>query len=475
MSFHVSLVGRKDLGGEIYRQIRQAILDGRLRPGDQLSPSRDLARALTLSRATVTVAYERLAGEGLVTTRPGAGTFVSVFGGNGGREAARKRFESPLRPRDIWESISLPTAFERAVEFDFRAGLPDASSFPHRAWRRFVVRALRSPEHVAGIYADPAGLPDLRAAIARHFSTSRGVDALADDVVITNGTQQALDLVARVLLAPGEKIAVEDPGYIVPTRLFRSLGLRVLGTRVDESGLVVDDLPREVRAVYVTPSHQFPLGVTLTPPRRRALLAWAERTDATIIEDDYDGEFRFGGRPPDPLQILDTKGRVVYVGSFSKTLLPTLRLGFLIAPPSLRSSLQKAKFVSDWHSSTLTQTALAHMIDEGEFARHLRRMNGIYRERHEMLVRAVAREFADHLELIPSTAGLHIAALARTKSAEQIAGVVRRAFDAGVGILTLSMFAVSETPRAGVLFGYGAIGAERIPEGLRRLRECFEA
>jgi GntR family transcriptional regulator/MocR family aminotransferase len=175
------------------------------------------------------------------------------------------------------------------------------------------------------------------------------------------------------------------------------------------------------------------------------------------------------------LQTLDTKGRVVYVGSFSKTLLPTLRLGFLIAPPSLRSSLQKAKFVSDWHSSTLTQTALAHMIDEGEFARHLRRMNGIYRERHEMLVNAITREFADHLELIPSMSGLHLAALARTKSVERIAAVTRRAFDAGVGIQLLSTFAISEAPRAGVVLGYGAIGAEQIPEGLRRLRKCFEA
>jgi GntR family transcriptional regulator/MocR family aminotransferase len=475
MAFHVSLVDRKDLSGEIYRQIRQAILDGRLRPGDRLSPSRDLARALTLSRATVTVAYERLAGEGFVTTRPGAGTFVSESIASGGRQKSGKVSESSLRPTAIWESISLPTAFERAVEFNFRTGLPDASLFPHRAWRRFVSRALRSSSQVEGIYADPAGLQDLRAAIVRHLGTSRGVDASADDVVITNGTQQALDVIARVLLAPGEKIAVEDPSYMVAIRLFRTLGLRVVGTRVDGSGLVVDSLPPGIRAVYVTPSHQYPLGVTLTLPRRKALLAWAERSNATIIEDDYDSEFRFGGRPLDPLQTLDRKGRVVYVGSFSKTLLPTLRLGFLIAPPSLRSSLQKAKFVSDWHSSTLAQTALAQMIDEGEFARHIRRMNGIYRERQEMLVNAIRHDFADHLELIPSMTGLHLATLTRSASVEQIAAVARRASDAGVGIHVLSTFAVSEAPRAGVVLGYGAIGAERIPEGLRRLRKCFEA
>ena len=167
----------------------------------------------------------------------------------------------------------------------------------------------------------------------------------------------------------------------------------------------------EVRAVYVTPSHQYPLSVTLTLPRRQALLAWAERNNAAIIEDDYDSEFRFGGRPLEPLQTLDTKGRVVYVGSFSKTMLPTLRLGFLVTPPSLRAALHKAKFVSDWHSSTLVQAALARFIDDGAFARHVRRATAIYRERHEMLADAISRDFADHLELIPSTTGLHLTAL----------------------------------------------------------------
>jgi len=474
MTFHVSLVGRKDLSGEIYRQIRQAILDGRLRPGDRLSPSRNLAHALTLSRATVAVAYEKLAGEGFVTARPGAGTYVSGLRSSHKRQTPRKRSEGPLRPRAIWDSTPLPTTFEQALAFNFRTGVPDASLFPHRTWRRLIIRALRSSEHITGAYADPAGLLDLRAAIARHIGTSRGVEACAGDVVITNGTQQALDVLVRTFLAPGETIAVEDPGYLVPTRLFRALGLRVIGTRVDSSGLVVDALPHGIRAVYVTPSHQYPLGMTLTLPRRQALLDWAERNDAMIIEDDYDSEFRFAGRPLDPLQTLDVRGRVVYVGSFSKTLLPTLRLGFLITPLSLRSSLMKAKFVSDWHSSTLAQTALADMINEGEFARHIHRMKSIYRERHEMVAHAITHEFADHLELVPSATGLHLAALARTASVEQIAAMARRALDAGVGLQMLSKFAVTEAPRAGIVLGYGAIGTERIPEGLRRLRRCFQ-
>lgn len=474
MPLHISLVGRKDLSGEIYRQIRQAILDGRLRSGDRLSPSRELAQTLAVSRTTVTVAYERLAGEGFITSRLGAGTFVSERIGSDESRPARHRSDGILRPRAIWDSIPLPTVFDHPAEFDFRTGIPDASLFPHRAWRRLIAHALRSRETAATAYAHPAGHHGLRAAIARHLTISRGVGASADDITITAGTQQALDTLARALLAPGEKIAIEDPGYEPPKRLFQALGLRVVGIPVDRSGLVVDALPHDVRAVYVTPSHQYPLGVAMTPPRRQALLAWAERNNAAIIEDDYDSEFKFAERPLDSLQALDTKGRVIYVGSFSKTLLPALRLGFLIAPQPLQSALHKAKYVSDWHTPTLAQTALAHLIEEGEFARHIRRANKVYRERHETLTNAITRDFSDHLELIPSSTGLHLTALARAASVERITSVARRAMNIGVAFQRLSSCAVSDSARAGVVLGYGAIATGQIQEGLRRLRKCFD-
>lgn len=473
-TFHVSLVGRKDLSGEIYRQIRRAILDQRLKPGDPLPPGRELARTLAVSRATVTVAYEQLVAEGFVTSRQGAGTFVSELIAQTGRQKTRHRAAGVLQPRPVWEAIALPRAFERLACFDFRTGFCDASLFPHRTWRRSVARALRSSESAAGIYEHPAGHCDLRAALARHIGISRGVKAAADDIIITNGTQQALDLLARVLLAPGDTIAVEDPGYRPPRQLFKTLGIRVVGVPVDPEGLIVDALPRGVRAVYVTPSHQYPLAVTMTLPRRQALLAWAERNNTAIIEDDYDSEFRFAGRPLEPLQTLDTKGRVVYVGSFSKTMLPTLRLGFLVTPASLRSALHRAKFVSDWHSSTLPQAALARFIDEGHFARHVRRVTAIYRQRHEMLVNAISCDFADHLELIPSTTGLHLTALARTMSVDQLAAVARRAANHGVAVQMLSSFAVDGTPRSGIMLGYGAIPTADIGEGLRLLRACFD-
>lgn len=472
MAFHVSLVGRRDLSGEIYRQIRRAILDGRLAPGDRLPATRELARALAVSRMTATVAYERLAGEGFTTSRVGAGTYVSEDAAHW-RSAPSRRSSGALKPRAAWNGVSLPSAFEYPARYDFRTGLPDMHLFPHRAWARLVARTLRSLGPAGGMYEHSAGHRELRSALARHVGTARAVGASADDIVVTNGTQQALDVAARALLAPGDCIAVEDPGYQPPRYLFQSLGLRVVAVPVDREGLVVDALPKGARAVYVTPSHQYPLGVAMTLPRRQALLAWAERNGAAIIEDDYDSEFRFGGRPLEPLQTLDAAGHVVYIGSFSKTMLPGLRLGFLVAPASLHLALHKAKFVSDWHTSTLLQLALARFIEDGGYARHIRRMSAVYRERHRILRTMLAREFADHLEVIPSDTGLHITATARAASIAEIAAVARRAREAGVAVQTLSSFCVHRPAHAGLMLGYGAIAANQIGAGLRRLRSCF--
>jgi GntR family transcriptional regulator/MocR family aminotransferase len=470
---HVSLLGRKDLSGEIYRQLRRAILDGHLRPRDLLPPTRELARALSVSRTTVTVAYDRLWGEGLVVSHVGSGTFVSEHTSRARPLAKRNRTQSALQPRPVWKTIPLSTAFARPAEFDFRTGLPDVSMFPFETWRRLLFRQLRNGALGTGTYADPAGDRGLRQAIARHIAISRGVQTSPEDIVITNGTQQAFDVIARVLLAPGDRVAVEDPGYVPARLLFRSLGARVLGIPVDRQGLVVDGLPDTCRLVHVTPSHQYPLGMSMSPARRLALLEWAQRHDAAIIEDDYDSEFRFGGRPLEPLQTLDSSGRVVYVGSFSKTMLPTLRLGFAVMPPSLRDAAHRAKYVMDWHSSVPAQAALASFIDEGGFARHVRKMNATYRARHQLITTVLARDFADQLDVVPSAAGLHVTAIARTASAEQLSAIVRRASDAGVEVQQLSAFALSRRALAGLVLGYGAIRTSHIEEGLSRLRSCF--
>jgi GntR family transcriptional regulator / MocR family aminotransferase len=467
---HISLVGRKDLTGEIYRQLRRAILDGRLPPGGRLPPTRELARRLSVSRTTVTVAYDRLVGEGFLATRVGAGTFVS----NGLAAGARptRRTGGALRPRPVWDGIRVPVVFEQPAELDFRPGIPDARLFPYQTWRGLLARELRPDAVGSGGYADPAGHPGLRQAIARHIGVARGVQATAEDVLVTNGTQQAIDLVARVLLAPGDRVAVEDPCYGPPRRLLASLGARVAGVPVDDQGLVVDAIPPRTRLVYVTPSHQFPLGMPMSLPRRMALLAWAQRHDAAVVEDDYDSEFRYGGRPIQPLQTLDGGGRVVYVGSFSKTMLATLRLGFVVAPASLRDALRAAKFVTDWHTALPTQAALARFLQQGYFARHVRRMRAVYQARHQQIVDVLTDRFAGHLQVIPAAAGLHLAATAAAP-AEELAAVLGRASAAGVALLPLSMYGVDRPTRPGLVVGYGAIPTERLDEGLRRLRRCF--
>jgi GntR family transcriptional regulator/MocR family aminotransferase len=303
---HVSLNDRRDLVGQIYRQLQEAILEGRLRRGDLLPPSRELAGRLAVSRNTVTAAYDRLSGEGFTSGRVGAGTYVT--GEPYPAAAAGQPAAGSLRPRAIWAQIPDIPEVTAQWRYDFRTGIPDARCFPYQRWRALIVQELRANAVGAGTYADPAGHAGLRAAIARHAALSRGVRGTAENVIVTNGMQQAVFLLARVLLEPGSTVAVEDPGYPPPHHLLRSLDMRLAPVPVDAEGLVVDAIPPGVRMVYVTPSHQYPLGMPMTLARRMALLAWADRCGGVIIEDDYDSEFRFGGRPIESLQSLDRPG-----------------------------------------------------------------------------------------------------------------------------------------------------------------------
>ncbi len=355
-------------------------------------------------------------------------------------------------------------------EFDFRTGIPDASLFPYATWRRLLNRAFRPIAIGDGAYGHPGGHRGLREAIAQHVGVARGIQADPDDVLVTAGTQQAVDLIARVLVAPGDRVAVEDPGYGPPRRLFRTLGLRVVGVPVDREGLIVDEIPPDTRLVYVTPSHQYPLGVTMSLGRRIALTAWAERTGGAIIEDDYDSEFRFGDRPIEPLKVVDRQGRVIFVGSFSKTLLPALRLGFVIVPRSIRHAVEAAKYLADWHTPLANQAAMAWFLSNGSFARHVRRMRTVYEARHRRIVDILSSDLADVFEVIPSSVGLHLAALAIDGSVDRVEAVYRRSVAAGVEFQPLARFAVGDEARAGIAIGYGSIPLDRIDEGLRRLR-----
>lgn len=469
MDFHVSLAGRGDLSVRIYRQLRDAILDGRLRAGERLPPTRELALRLAVSRNTVAVAYDRLTADGFLAGRVGAGTYVC-----GVLPAQAKPRKAPSgagpRPKAVWRSLPPPVAaVARVPEFDFRVGIPDAALFPLETWRRLLARELRDAAGFAH-YADPGGHPGLRAAIARHVGVSRSVRAGADDVLVTQGAQQALDLLCRVLLEPGDRVAVEEPGYRLAKLLFASHGAEVVGVPVDGEGLDVAALPPRTRLVYVTPSHQFPLGTPMSLARRTALLAWAERADAVVVEDDYDSEFRFSDRPLEPLQSLDRGGRVAYVGSFSKTLLPMLRLGFLVAPASLRDALRHARQLSDWHGDLPAQAALARFVDEGLFARHIRRATKVYARRHERITATLDRVFADRLRLVPSAAGLHLCALAA--DGVDLEPIAARASRAGAAVQTLSDLC-GGFPAQGLVLGYGSIPLDRIDDGLATLDRAW--
>jgi GntR family transcriptional regulator / MocR family aminotransferase len=468
---HVSLDERGQLTRQLYRQIRDAILDGRLRGGEPLPSSRELARSLAVSRNTVLVVYERLRAEGFVESRLGSATFVRHDVRPHAPESAA---ESPLRPRALWRDIAdAPDMSAERAEFDFRPGLPDARAFPYAEWRARISRQLRQGPVGIGAHISAAGRPELRAAIARHLGVSRGVLTAPDDVFVTNGSQQAIDLIARVLLEPGDVVAMEDPGYPPVRRAFAAHGCRVAGVPVDSEGLVVDAIPSNARLVYVTPSHQYPLGMPMSLARRQALLEWARRRDAAIIEDDYDSEFRYGGRPLETLRSLDREGRVVFVGSFSKVLLPTFRLGFAIVPPTLHGAFAKAKHVADWHTSAPLQGAAAEFIDDGLLAQHIRRMRRRYAQRHERIVTILERDFSGELRAVPCAGGLHLSALLEGRDSSSDLAVAERARARGVAVFPLSPYHKDVEPRAGLLFGYGAIPLERIPEGLARVRESL--
>jgi GntR family transcriptional regulator / MocR family aminotransferase len=440
----------------VYRALRAAIVDGRLPAGHRLPPTRALATDLGVARGSVATAYERLAAEGYLVARVGSGTYVARVPAPSG---PRRSPADPLRPRAPWRPRAT-SGDQPAPRYDFRTGIPDARLFPFDTWRRLVAAELRVGANNPATYASPAGHPALRAAIARYLGVSRSLRTDADEVTITNGTQHALDLMARVLLRPGDVVAVEDPGYPPARLLFESHGCRVACVPVDEQGLVVEALPVGCRLVYVTPSHQFPLGRAMSLTRRRELLEWARRRPVAIAEDDYDSEFRFAARPLEPLYSLDTAGRVLYAGTFSKSMLPSLRTGFLLAPPGLRAALAAARQLGDGYGSPPVQAALARFVDDGRLARHVRRAGREYARRYALIAGRLGG--LPGLDVLPSAAGLHVTALLRAGTA---APVVAACTAAGVAVEDLADYSYA-TSQAGFVFGFGAVDPALIGDGL---------
>lgn len=468
MDVHLTIHGRQGLAGQIYRQLRAGVLEGRLAPGQRLPSTRDLALRLGVSRKTTLDVFERLIAEGYLRSRAGDGTFVA--------DAMTRLAQPTPMPAtspaagSIWAEMedALPmTPTDTPPAYDFVGGVTDKGLFPFDQWRRCVSHALRVQARGRGTYHDPAGEQELRQAVASYLAFSRAVLSHWRDVVITQGAQQALDLLTKVSVRPGDVVAMEDPGYPPARIIFAALGAHVVPVPVDEEGLVVDALPANASMVYVTPSHQFPLGMPMSLERRLALLEWAQRHGALVVEDDYDGEFRFEGRPMDSLKSLDTAGVVAYVGTFSKTIFPELRVGYVIPPASLGSVLRRAKQVGDWHSCTMTQTALAKFMLDGYFAKHLRRVHKEYAARRSALLEHLRGDLAPWLTPLPCAVGIHLVATIRAPHDES--DVIRRAAAESVGLYGLAGMFAGQAPRPGLLFGYGGIGVAAIHAGLGRL------
>jgi GntR family transcriptional regulator/MocR family aminotransferase len=471
VDLHVTLEGPGDRATRIYATLRDAVLDGRLAPGDRVPATRELAASLGVARGTVTVAYDRLLAEGFLESRPGSGTFVTrvdLVPGTGRRRARH----GTVAPLDVWRPVVTAAPARDRLLHDLSVGLPDPGLFPLETWRRLVADQLRRSRLEDATYRGAGGVR-LQSEIARLLGLARSVVASGDDVVVTAGAQQAIDLVTRILVRPGDVVAVEDPGYGAVRRLFETHRADVRGVPVDDEGLVVEALPGRARLVYVTPSHQFPTGVTMSLARRSALLRWAADRGAVVVEDDYDSEYRFADQPLEPLQSLDREGRVVYVGTFSKSLLPALRVGYVVAPGSLQPALREAKRVTTWEGDLTTQGALASFLAEGHHAAHVRRASRTYRARRDAVLAGLTA-MGDTLEVVPSVAGLHVCARFRDPTLDDRA-VVARAARRGVRVEPLSQYHLEQPGRPGLVLGYGGIDAADVPAALALLRSVASA
>lgn len=471
MDLHIVIDPGQPRGEQLLRQLRGLIRSGRLATGAQLPPTRLLAEQLGLARQTVAEAYERLTLEQLIEARRGRGSFVRALPAAPEADpppAAPPRFASAERIA-AFQALPVPLlrfADNPLARWDFIGGSPEPALFPHEDWRRHLHAAQRQLGQ-GGAHAPPAGVAALREAIAEHVAYARGVHCSAADVIVTQGAQQAFDLLVRVLVGPGDVAAVESPGYPPIAGLLQAQGARLAPVPVDEQGLVTAALPAGARLVYTTPAHQFPLGMPMSAARRRELLAWASREGAVVIEDDYDSEFRFEGQPRDSLQGLDTEGRVAFVGSFSKTLAPSLRLGYVVAPPALREALLNAKHLADVHGPSLLQQALARFMAEGAYRRHLRRCVSEYGRRREALRRGFEQHLSRWLRLVPAEAGFHQAALRAGAPLDtvRLAALARRL---DVGLYPLQAF--GSAPE-GLLMGFGRVAAADIEPALARLAD----
>ncbi len=475
---------------QLYEWFRGAIIAGQMRPRQRVPATRTLAAELKISRITVLNAYEQLLAEGYFEARVGAGTCVagsipdeppSPATGKARNLQLPPKFNTQLPARRISRRgvalTELPAQSWLNVLGAFRVSLPALDHFPMGVWSKLMARHGR--HSAAGImaYGDAMGYQPLREAIAEYLGAFRAVRCDASQILVTTGSQQGLQLAAQVLVDPHDRVLMEDPGYPSARQAFRAAGAELIPVPVDQEGLNMAALPalscrgENVRAVYITPSHQYPLGMTMGATRRMLLLNWAVLTGAWIIEDDYDSEYRFDSRPIASLQGLDTNAKVIYVGTFSKVMFPALRVGYLVVPKDLVSAFSAARDAADVFSATLYQAVLTDFIREGHFARHIRRMRMLYMERRRTLTEEIHSQMAGRLEVIGAEAGMHLTALL-PRGSDDVA-ISKRAAANGVSATPLSTCYMTPQSRGGLIMGYGGVNAQQIRTGIRKLRNCL--
>lgn len=473
---------------QIYEAIRKAILSGEYESEMRLPASRLLAQQLGVSRMTVINAYEQLFAEGYLEGKIGAGTFVAAHLPEDFLQTPR--IESQAEANKQLRKIKLSDYGRQLTKSDyavlrhqqpsvflpFQHGITAYDKFPFEVWAKIAQKWQRKFSAQVLGYGELAGFRPLREAVAAHLESSRGVKCTAEQVIITNGTQQAVDLIARILLEPGDRVWMEEPCYPGARDIFAAGGAKLSHVEVDAEGFDIDKARRQnrhsARMVYVTPSHQFPLGVTMSLARRLSLLEWASETDAWILEDDYNSEYRYAGRPLASLQGLDRDGRVVYIGTFSKTIFPALRLGCLVLPPDLIEVFTAGRALTDVHSPTINQAILAEFIAEGHFARHLRRMRNLYEERQNILIGEVRKKLDGVLKVDNAEAGMHVIGwLPENVSDKEIS---QKASAYNLNISPVSNYRNKESSRSGLMLGYTGFNEKQIKEGVKRLAKVFD-
>jgi GntR family transcriptional regulator / MocR family aminotransferase len=480
--FFPSIRFENDESSPMYRQLyawfRSAILTGELRPGHKLPSTRYLASELGISRITVLCAFQQLAAEGYIVSSSGSGTYVAksipdqvtrLGFGNQPRLMNHSQCAGSRKISQLSAKISPFPTVPFGLEA-FRVGLPALDRFPVTVWSRLVARRWRQPKKELLMYGDRMGFGPCREAIAEYVTTVRGVRCDASQVMIVNGSQQGLEITARALLDPGDHVWLEEPGYPGAVQACAAVTANLIPVPVDHEGLdVKEGIKRcpKARAAFITPSHQFPMGMTMSAGRRMMLLDWAFRNNSWIVEDDYDSEYDFRKRPIAAVQGLDTNARVIYVGTFSKVLFPSLRIGYLIVPSDLVSAFSRIRQASDLSHSTLEQAVLANFIDEGHLARHIRRMRMLYMERNDLLAAQIQKQLGSMVELVSAQAGMHLVCLLPSGVEDTI--IWRRAAEGGVASWPLSVCCQRNPERGGLILGYGGAGQKQIEDGVKKL------